>query len=300
MFPPSQVSLSDPPFAYDYAAGASLAWATHNRHPGVPLPPLPTLPPTPRPMEPTGLTPQYGWTRSIYAGAPYPCPVPPAMLRLVTWPQSLGGPYAAHPMRLPPLADYFPLPRAPNVPSCDQSRMDVPPDHVLAGDISSRQSTTESTCSPPAAPTTPPAMPAASAPARRCQNCGQTRSSNWYLQGRDRSRPLCNACGKYWKRTGSHRPAHLFRRHGKPGTAAAATTVAPSPSPRAIAFKTTAAPRGIRLSRQPPTPAGAQQPHSPVTPEWDWPPTPLPANKRTAARSLLNAFAAVACAKGET
>jgi hypothetical protein len=46
---------------------------------------------------------------------------------------------------------------------------------------------------------------------RCCCHCGESQSPNWYLMEQDRNRRLCNACGKYWKRTGAQRPAHLIQ-----------------------------------------------------------------------------------------
>jgi len=46
---------------------------------------------------------------------------------------------------------------------------------------------------------------------RQCYHCGVSKSPNWYLMENDRTRRLCNACGKYWKRTGAQRPAHLVQ-----------------------------------------------------------------------------------------
>ncbi|KAF6003829.1 hypothetical protein F1559_002173 [Cyanidiococcus yangmingshanensis] len=46
---------------------------------------------------------------------------------------------------------------------------------------------------------------------RNCCHCGESHSPNWYLMEHDRNRRLCNACGKYWKRTGVQRPAHLIQ-----------------------------------------------------------------------------------------
>lgn len=45
---------------------------------------------------------------------------------------------------------------------------------------------------------------------RRCWHCRACSSANWYLRDGDRSRPLCNACGKYRKRTGRDRPRTLL------------------------------------------------------------------------------------------
>jgi hypothetical protein len=42
-------------------------------------------------------------------------------------------------------------------------------------------------------------------PTKVCSNCSTTVSPNWYLA--EDKRPLCNACGKFWKRTGTHRPS---------------------------------------------------------------------------------------------
>ncbi|GJQ11368.1 hypothetical protein GpartN1_g3159.t1 [Galdieria partita] len=42
-------------------------------------------------------------------------------------------------------------------------------------------------------------------PIKICSNCSTTASPNWYLA--EDKRPLCNACGKFWKRTGTHRPS---------------------------------------------------------------------------------------------
>ncbi|GJD12793.1 hypothetical protein Gasu2_68640 [Galdieria sulphuraria] len=44
-----------------------------------------------------------------------------------------------------------------------------------------------------------------SIPIKVCSNCSTTVSPNWYLA--EDKRPLCNACGKFWKRTGTHRPS---------------------------------------------------------------------------------------------
>lgn len=53
-------------------------------------------------------------------------------------------------------------------------------------------------------------------PVKVCSNCSTTTSPNWYLA--EDKRPLCNACGKFWKRTGKHRPSCRWGRRIKKRT----------------------------------------------------------------------------------